>query len=293
MPSRLGIVGILLFWLATTAYVVHREVWPRYFADPPPAIQIELSDEATQALPARWTVYRGSQKVGSLTTWMDYAPADDTFWFRSKYNNLELDFELPAAGSITLSVPDLETAVRVTRAGKLREQTMTGKLQAKLGSVSLGQATADLHARVENDELVGRFQVKPPAILGIAPIDRPLHPVPVPAGQILNPMLPLNRLRDVKPGKRWVIYLNDPLKDSFAAAFPMLGKQGTGPKDLIAEVRSSPEKLTVKGVEYDCWVIEYRSNETAAKTWVSVADGRVLRQEATGFEEKLRFERED
>lgn len=292
MPSRFGVFGIVLFWLATTGYVGYRDVWPRLFADGPPPLRIDLTDEATQTIPARWTIYRGTQKVGSLTTWMEYAASDDTFWFKSKYNSLELDYEIPRVGSVTLAVPELETAVRVTRAGALREQTMTGKLDAKVGKSSIGTATAKVDAKVEDGMLVGQFRVVPPAFVG-KPIDRPLEPVPVPGGQVLNPMMPVNRLRDVQPGKRWVIYPNDPLKDSFAAAFPAFAQQGKGPSSLIAEVASASEMLVVKNKEIECWVIEYRGDDVTAKTWVAVSDGRVLRQEASGFGEKLRFERED
>ena len=40
-------------------------------------------------------------------------------------------------------------------------------------------------------------------------------------------------------------------------------------------------------------MIEYRADEVQARTWVSTADGRVLRQEASGFGERLRFDRQD
>lgn len=286
MPSRTGIVGVVLFWLATLGYVGYRDVWPRYFSAGPPPLRIDLTDEATQTLPARWGIFRGPDKIGTLTTWMEYAAADDTFWFRSKYNRLTFDYS-----HVTIAAPELETAVRVTRDGDLREQTMAGKFEARITGLTLG-ATAAVDARVENGLLVGRAKIVPPPAFG-RPIDKPLDPTPVPGGQVLNPMMPVNRLRDIQPGRRWVIRESDPLRDSLTAAFPILAQQRGGPKDLIAEVRSDPEVLTVKGVPIECRVIEYRGDEVTATTWVAISDGRVLRQEAAGFGEKLRFERED
>jgi hypothetical protein len=300
MPSRLGVALILLFWLGTTALVGYREVWPRLFADGPPPIRIDLADEAAQTLPTRWTVYRGDQKIGTLTTRMEYVPADDTFRSVSTYGQLKFEF-----GVATIELPRLETVVRVGRDGELREQHMSGELRAKAGPLELGKASAEVSGAVEGGRLVGRCVVRLPPGNPTPTVDRPLDPVPVPGGQVLNPMMPVNRLRDVRPGRRWVVREVDPLRDALGVLFREALKQSEsklaatalpapGSRELIAEVRSAPEWLDRKGGErVECWVIEYRGEEVQARTWVSTADGRVMRQEATGMGEKLRFERED
>jgi hypothetical protein len=298
MPSRLGVGFILLFWLAATAHVGYREVWPRLFSDGPPPLRIDLADEAAQALPVHWDVYRGDQRVGKLTTRMENVPEDDTFRFVNTYTGLTFEF-----AGVALEVPRAETTVRVTRSGELREQRMSGDLTArvrtKLGAVKLGDATTEVTGVVRGGELVGRCKITSP----VGNIDRPLDPVPVPRGQVLNPMMPVSRLRDVQPGRRWVIREVNPLRDAMnllskevlkssevaAGAIPAPTSQ-----ELIAEVRSSPEGLERPDKEpVECWVIEYRGEEVQARTWVSTADGRVLRQEASGFGERLRFERQD
>ena len=296
MPSRFGVAFILLFWAATAALVGYREVWPRLVAGGPPPIRIDLADEATQMAPTTWGVYRGDQKVGGLTTRMEYLPADDTFRFRNNYRDLKFDF-----GVITIGVPRLETTVRVTREGDLREQHMDGTLVAQLKGLTVAQADARVDAEVVGGQLVGRMRLtKSP----FGDLDRPLDPVPVPAGQVLNPMMPVNRLRDVRPGRRWVIREVNPLADALAALVKEVAKQSNlaasalpspESRELLAEVRSATERVERKKEEsVECWVIEYRGDqETAARTWVSVADGRVMRQEATGFGERLRFEREE
>jgi hypothetical protein len=303
MPSRLGVGFIILFWLAATAHVGYREVWPRYFSDGPPPLRIDLTDEAAQTVPTYWDVYRGDQRVGKFTTRMQYVPDDDTFRFHNSYLNLTLDQTLPSGMAVVLEVPKLDTTVRVSRSGELREQQMAGTfrgtLKTKLGSIPLGEATAEVTGEVRNGQLVGRCQIKSQ----FGNIDRPLELVPVPQGQVLNPMMPVSRLRDVQPGRRWVIREVDPLRDALNVLVKEVLKSSQvvasalpqpGGGELIAEVLSSPEKLERPGKEsVECWVIEYRGDEVQARTWVSVADGRVMRQEASGFGERLRFERQE
>jgi hypothetical protein len=299
MPSRVGVGLILLFWLGTAALVGYRDVWPRLFSDGPPPLRIDLADEAAQAVPARWTVHRGEEQVGTLITKMEYVTTDDTFRFVNSYRSLKFDF----GKLVGVEVPHLETVVRVTRSGDLREQQMTGELVAKFGGVPIGTATAEVTGVVQNGQLVGQCKIKSP----ISNIDQPLEPVPVPAGQVMNPMMPVGRLRDVQPGRRWVIREVDPLREAMDVLFRELAKKqgqnskllemlpnGDRNRELLAEVMGTPEKLTRKdGTEVECWVIEYRREDAQARTWVSKDDGRVLRQEASGFGEKLRFERED
>lgn len=303
MPSRLGVGFILLFWVATSAHVVYHDVWPRLFSDAPPPIRIDLTDEATQLVPAKWKVYRGDEQVGSLSTKTEYVAADDTFRFTNTFHRLKLDVM-----GAELDFPRLETAIRVTRTGDLREQTMTGELKAslKVGPVLLpvGDASADVIAVVTDGQLVGTCVIRHPARAETPTVERALEPVPVPAGQVLNPMSPVGRLRDVRPGQRWVIQQVDPLRDSLTILFREVLKkselastalpQQSGSKELLAEVLRTPEKLERKGKEpVECWVIEYRGEGVQARTWVSREDGRVMRQEAAGFGERLRFERED
>jgi hypothetical protein len=298
MPSRLGVGLILLFWFATTTYVAHREIWPRYFSHGPPPLRIDLADEAAQALPTHWDVYRGDQRIGKLTTRMQHVDEDDTFRFVNTYTGLTFDF-----ATVSLEVPKLDTTVRVTRTGELREQQMNGTLRGvvktRLGATAVAEASAEVSGVVQGGQLVGRCRITSP----VGNIDRPLDPVPVPQGQVLNPMMPVSRLQDVQPGRRWVIREVDPLRDALNVLFREVLKSSEvmasalpqpGSRELIAEVKSSPELLERPGREpVECWVIEYRGDEVQARTWVSTADGRVLRQEASGFGEQLRFDRQD
>ena len=302
MPSRLGLLAILLGWCAVTGHVVYHDVWPRYFADAPPGLQIDLADEATQQAPTKWTITRGGKKIGTLTTRMEYLAADDTFRFVNSYGKLALDAGFGDSG-LRVEAPRLVTTIRVTRDGELREQSMSGELRVLLGPVEVGHAAAEVEGRVVKGMLFGRCTVRYPITALKPTIDRELDPVPVPAGQVLNPMMPLNRLRDITPGRRWVIREVDPLRDALAVLFTELTKGQKLPialptsasgAELLAEVQSGTEDYPLRvGLPVPCRVIAYRAEQVTARTWVSVADGRVMRQEATYAGETLRFDRDD
>ena len=303
MPSRLGLVAIVLGWIAVTGHVLYHDVWPRYFADAPPALQIDLVDEATQQAPTKWTITRADAKIGTLLTRMEYLAADDSFRFVNTYTKLTLDAGGGGGVALAIEVPRLVTTIRVSRAGELREQSMSGELRVLLGPIELGHAAAEVDGRVVNGMLLGRCLVRYPVTATQPTIDRELEPVAVPAGQVLNPMMPLNRLRDITPGRRWVIREVDPLKDALAVLGQELSKKSNfnlplpasaSGTELIAEVQSGTEDYPLRlGAPIPCRVIAYRGERVSARTWVSVADGRVMRQEATVGDETLRFDRQD
>src|SRR3954447_925946 len=91
MPSRPATLAIVAFWLASVGWVGYHDVWPRLAASGPPPIAVDLGDEASQLLPVRWSVLRGDQRVGRLTTRMTYQDADDTFRLTHQYANLTFD----------------------------------------------------------------------------------------------------------------------------------------------------------------------------------------------------------
>src|SRR5438128_1683764 len=42
MPSRRTALVILVFWLATSGWLIYREFWPRFYADEPPPFAVQL-----------------------------------------------------------------------------------------------------------------------------------------------------------------------------------------------------------------------------------------------------------
>jgi hypothetical protein len=146
---------------------------------------------------------------------------------------------------------------------------------------------------VANGTMTGRAEIS----FGGLDLSGDLEPTPVPGGLPLNPLQPVNRLRDVRGGLQWKVHESNPLFEAGVAALrKKLGFGGgaqAAKKSLVAKVGSSPQDLLWQDELVPCWVIEYRRDEVVARTWVRVSDGKVLKQEAFEKGETLVFERED
>jgi hypothetical protein len=289
MPSRPAVAAILLFWLATTAYAVHRDLWPRLFPSGPPPVAMDLQDEATQFAEVRWTVSRGGEKVGRLTTSVKHIDTDDTVLFTQTYTNVEVE-----VGGVRFQAARLRTTTRVTRDGKLREQSMDGELRAVGAAIDVS-ATATVTGRVENGQFVGKCDIRS----SLGDLSRPLDPVPVPDGQVFNPLTVMNRMPDLRPNQTWRVEEVNPLRDAARVLLnEQLGKLGfrlpDSPRERVtARVLPDPQPLPWKGGEADCWVVEYAAEKASVRTWVRRSDGKVLKQEAYGLGERLTVEREE
>lgn len=284
MPTRPVVALIVAFWLATLALVGWRDMWPRLSASGPPPIAVDLSDEATQYVPVKWRVLRGGKPIGTLTTKLAYQDSDDTFEFTSQYKDVRID-----EGGVELLIPEMTTRTRVNRSGSLREQAMTGSL--RLGDF---RAEVSVDGRNENGTFTGRCKLDSP----LFKVNEPLAPVPVKDGQALNPLQPVNRIAGIRAGQRWIVQEIDPLGEALAALFNERFK-GVVPErkrePLLAEVSSQTETLTWgrRANDSECQVIEYRSGDARARTWVRISDGRVLRQEAALMGDRIALERDE
>ncbi len=291
MPSRRGVALIVIFWLSVTGYTLYRDVWPVLFASGPPPIAIDLADEAAQNLATHWTITYNGKEAGRLLTQMRYVDADDTFRFTHDYKQLRYD-----AGGFAVVVPELQVVVRITRAGDLREQSADGKMEIHAGDITLGTATAKVTGTVTDGQLTAACDVTLTIAGKPLTVNRKLDPVPVPAGQPLNPLQPVNRIAGVKPGRRWAVHESNPLDDvmlALAAEYGLkLPEQKRGP--LIGEVQPSPQELQCRDETVSCWVIEYRREaELEARTWVRVSDGKVMKQEAFHKGDTLAIDRDE
>lgn len=293
MPSRRAVALIILFWLAITGYVAYRDIWPVLFASGPPPIAIELADEAAQNVPVRWTMTHNGTQIGRLLTQMRYVDADDTFRFTHDYKQLKID-----GGIATVFIPELQVVVRISRDGDLKEQSATGKLELRVGELALVTATAEMKGVVTDGQLASTLTITSPFEVKGKPfrMNRTLDPVPVPKGQPLNPMQPVNRIAGVTPGRQWVVHESNPLDDAIAN---LAGEFGAKPRDekpaaLIGEVQSDARELRRANHTDTCWVIEYRrEGELQARTWVRTTDGKVLKQEAYKKGDTIALERDE
>jgi hypothetical protein len=294
MPSRRGVLLILSFWLVTLGYVGYRDVWPRLFADKAPAVWIDLSDEATQTVPVRWAFYLNDDRVGTVTTQMSYEAGTDAFTFATKYRG---DLKRDVFG-YSVKVPEFDMTTTVNRAGELRAQKMVAAFQVKALGLSLGGKGAT-DAVVRDGQLVGNCRLDSDTF---GTFEAPFEPAPVPEGQVLNPLQPVNRLRGVRPGMRWVIYEVNPLAEAVNGIRETVGKKfgtallnGKPPArtSLVATVADAPEVLKLSRGEHECWVIDIRGDTGSTTVWVRVRDGHVMQQRAKLEDDTMRLERED
>jgi hypothetical protein len=290
MPSRVSVLMITSAWLVVTGYSFWRDWVPYLRGDGAPVIAIDLADEAAQAVPIRWTIWRGDQPIGRLTTQMSYREADDTFLFQHLYRSLQL-----ATGGVQVEVPQWDVQMRLTRAGDLREQQMQGNLEVQLWNLRL-----NVSLRVEGQVVHGQLQSQLSWDSPWGKGECPLPVTPVTRGQPLNPLLPVNRLATVRPGRRWIVHEDHPLQTALhewlrtrAAEYGLSIPPASTQVPLMGEVMSQPRLLTWQNTQVLCWVIEYRRDETLiARTWVRCSDGKVLMQEAFDQGEHLRLVRE-
>jgi hypothetical protein len=291
MPSRRSVALVVALWLAVTGYVVYRDVWPVLFAAGPPPVAIDLADEAAQNIPTRWTITWNGKPSGKLTTHLKYLDADDTFRITNEYRNVRIE-----VSGLAVVVPELRNVTRITRSGDLREQSAEGRLEAYIGTSKFAEATAKVAGTVVDGQLIAACEITSP----FGNVSKALDPVPVPRGQPLNPLQPVNRVTNVRPGRRWVVSESDPLADAVAAFVrSQVSQYGLKlPEEkrepLLAEVLTDPQTIDWRNHESACWVIEYRRGpDVAARTHIRTADGKVLRQEAFKSGETLRTERDE
>jgi hypothetical protein len=275
MPSRPIACLIFLFWAATSGWFVYAEVWPQIGAGQPQPFAISLSDEARKNVPAvRWDIFRNHKRVGKAETQLKYLPEVDLFLLSSNITSLNLGAE----GIIQNGTVD--SKYRVTREGGLRSVDITVSLHLLLGM----SVTARLNGNVANQVFKSRLEIDSPFK---RTFDLPAVEV-ANQGSILNPLHPVSRVTGLAPGKTWRLPLVDPVRDALASVIPGGAK---GVSYVQAHVLPEIQLLHWEGEPRPCYVIEYEGEGVAARTWVMVSDGTVLRQEARMHDEHLIMER--
>jgi len=284
MPTKRIVALIFFFWFLTNAYIAYRDVWPRLFVDSQPKIAIDLADEAAHNVEVRWGIFRGDKEIGRLTTYLKYVEADDSFEFTCEYKRLELEVQ-----AIRCEIPELVTKDTVTRGGDLKKQSLKGTVKGYLFGAKLIEGEANIQGNVINGQLTTQCSIT--STLG--KFNETLDPIFVPKGQPINPLQPINRLTNLKPGHSWYVQMSSPLEDAIAAVIQKqmlehaikLPERKNG--QLLAQVKSDQQDFDWYGLIVPCWVIEYRRDEPVARTWVRASDGRVLKQEAFRNGEQL------
>jgi len=292
MPSRAITAFIVAFWLATLGWFVSREVLPKWWVGEPPAYTIELADEANRhPIPNYWTLSYNGKNVGRLRTSLRYVEASDTFELSASSAELALMENLHLFGvRFSIVIRDYDDRIRVSREGELRAMSTAAKLAVQT-PVAHWEAPFEVKAWTQDGKLRrdGQLQIPGQKLLKIS-----LEAGEPPRGRILNPMHPVQRIVGLKPGQHWQQNVVDPRGEIIRAVVKQeLHIDLPAPQSaMTAQVLSKARSLKFNGEMQSCWVIEYRGDDSVARTWVRQSDGTVLRQEAEAHGETLVLQRE-
>jgi hypothetical protein len=282
MPPRSITLAIIAFWAAMTSWVLYKELWPRWQSDNPPPFAIDLTDEAQPNGPNHimWNVViNGKDRIFHLETWVKYRPKEDLFELHS-----EMWPKIDTGGNVdALAQFGMKSMVLVTREGELRslDLRLTPPLPPPPDN---NEIRIQLLGEVKNGKLIPRIRFPE------RDFDKTFDPVPIgERSSVLNPLQPLNRLPNLRPGQKWRMPVVDPVGQAFGSLLPLSSGYI---RYFDAEVLADLEDIYWKGREVPCRIIEYSGEDAWGRTWVREADGLVLQQEVTIDGKNLVLERE-
>ncbi len=272
MPSRSVTLAILAFWAATTAWLVWRDVWPRLAPGEPPPFSLTLLDGSRPTvIPGRWRAVRHSPGDDEparylINTNVAHEPATDTFELQARMAKLS-----PPDFPRVLHVDSVTSTYRVARAGAnfLRltgfsaEVDFISPLAPALGR--RGSFTGEVRDRVctlswQQESTLDRSR-------GEQQLDVPHN------GVVLLPLHPVDQLRGLTPGRRWSVWLVDPVSSTaLLSAGPLV-------VSVSARVLAGTEELSMHGGRRrECRVVEYEGGDNVSgRIWVDASNDQVVK----------------
>jgi hypothetical protein len=321
MPARPITLLIIVGWLATLGWFSYRELWPTLFPEDTPPFVIELADEVGPEIAGNtmrspdisWEIYRDDQVIGHAVTEIHYFKEDDSFSFMTRIQKLSIEAPVFKINLLTIDSPGVANAYRLSRSGELQQVVM--QTLDRLDNRDVGEykslsflgmiVRAKFVGTVVGDKLQRSVMLEVPHIPEIGKVELQLEPAPAPEGSVLNPLQPVPKIKNLKPGRRWRMQIINPLADLIQPLAQALAKRGksedgikeipklpSGPKFVDAEVLDELVDLEIGKETHRCYVIEYRGEERPAHTYVRVRDGAVMRQEAFAFGTLIALQRQ-
>ena len=286
MPPRWLSIPIIVFWLATTGWLLYQDVWPLLLSGQPPPYTIDLEDEVQNGkIRTGWTVSYNDRPYLYAQTWVEFNAADDAFSLMATIYpptaTEGVNHADPFGGVIRIK--KVTSEYRVARNGDLRSLLFYFDCSANLqGLVISGAGT--LTGEVRDGAMYAHLHAEAPFLAG-KPMDADLDPVPLSRhGSVLSPLHPVNRIEGLRPGQTWQLPLVDPLKTAFGALIKKYLGEAAGAWDheIVVTAHVLPEKqiLMWNTRPIECLVIEYEADDVSAKTWVQASTGLVLCQES-------------
>jgi hypothetical protein len=187
----------------------------------------------------------------------------------------------------------------VTRQGDLVSVDARANLQPVPGDPER-KLDITLKGQVVRDEFRGMCELH--AEGGKTP--QPLESIRLVTANAFAPFQPLQKYAPLRPGQSWQASNIDLLGELLYAARPAVAKiigdatplplpDRRPPTEVVARVQERMEDVvSLRGRRRTCWVIVFEADEVLARTWVDVADGKVVRQEANGLGETIAFVRD-
>lgn len=295
MPPRYLTLAIVGFWLATVGWLFQRDLKPRLWPAGPPPFTIDITDEAQSTVSVHWDIFQDGEIKGYSETGIRYFPEDDTYELKGLY-------KFWTTGVVGTGIADqiIDSGYRVTREGQLRairaEVTIRQKVPFNLAGIKNFQVEAQVEGQVK-DRLF-----KPHGKIKATNLDNPDEQFEMPfdlegvsvadQGSVLNPLQPLNRLPNIRPGQTWSMPIVDPLTQALqesakAIVGPKLAEalKGTGSSVSVLHARVLPKpQILVWGDDREkqevlCLVIEYEGEDIRLRTWVRQDNSLILQQE--------------
>src|ERR1700675_3092469 len=125
MPSRLGILAIVLFWLVSTSWLIVREVAPLFRTGEPPAFFTDVTAEVGGTT-INWNILHRGKPVGTGISTVRRWP-DQTFRLVSDLTFQSFPFLK------TWEIKKINSQIRVDRKGNLKELATLVKADTPYG----------------------------------------------------------------------------------------------------------------------------------------------------------------
>jgi hypothetical protein len=260
---------IILFWLATTSYVVVREWLPRLGTGAIEYNQL-LANRAVDEH-SNWIISIDGKRIGTVLT--NIQPRSDGAYSLTSRASIGTELLGNAMGATTIN---LFTEANVSPFGRLRS------FHAGL-NVEGTNFRAEFKGEMKGDELVAT----------VTSADLPLskEPIRIPMDAktpIGDSLAPVDRLPGLWVGRKWVTRMVDP-QSLLVPTGLFSTSQPT--KEVVHHVIGT-ETLVWNARPWECFVVEDRQGDMVGKTWVRRADDLVLKQEAAFGTQKVTMELE-
>jgi hypothetical protein len=263
MPPRWVTGAVIVFWLATTGWMVYRERQRAHHAGEPPPFFIDLTDEVGANV-VSWNLFvpqdKKDEKVG-LGTSRVHRRADRTF-------ELHSDFSFTNATIMKVVFKKVTSMYRVTADGELKGLALSVHLDKVLG------LAGNIEVHIFGDLEQGLFSPTVEATMEGVKIKWPGELPKIKLGEhgsLVNPMHLVSKMKGLSEGQQWTVP---------GLELDQVLKLQMDIPTWHAEVTKAT--LLWRDQQESCFRIDYRvpDGKVAASTWVREHDGLVLRKEA-------------